>query len=242
VRREAETTSEEKFMRATTAAAWAGVCAFGLSASTWSASAGAQEEEEEEQPAQAPLPAPSNTFELKLGTGYTQGVGKISPGRTIPSVAGAGVGLSLDLDYRINPLASVGVETQYQEFSREGNLASRGVATNVGATVHVSPNSREEPWFRIGTGYRLLWDVNPFAAPNDSFMYHGFDLLTAKVGYDFRRAPGLALAPVIGADLQTFLWTNGTPLPAQFGTFFYVGVQGRIDTGRPPSRNVATSF
>jgi hypothetical protein len=74
-------------------------------------------------------------------------------------------------------------------------------------------------------------------------MFHGLDVLSLKVGYDIRRQPGFAVGPVVGADLQTFLWANGTPLArAQLGTFFYAGVQGRFDTGRPRSQTVARGF
>jgi hypothetical protein len=212
-----------------------GTAAVGLSTLTWGSTARAQEAPYMERT----IPAPSNAFELKLGTGYTQGFGNIAPGRSVLDVAGAGIGFSLDLDYRLSPMASVGVETQYQEFTTENNAASRGLATNLGVTVHASPERRGDPWLRLGTGYRFLWDVNPFFT-NATVMFHGFDFLTAKVGYDIRPSPDVALAPVIGADLQTFFWANGTALTtAQVATFIYAGLQGRFDAGGSSARTVA---
>src|SRR5450432_2221308 len=80
------------------------------------------------------LPAPTQAFELKLATGYTQGFGMIAPSVGIPSVAGAGIGVNLDIDYRMNPHASIGVAGQYQEFSSENNTAARGTTGNLGFT------------------------------------------------------------------------------------------------------------
>jgi hypothetical protein len=48
------------------------------------------------------LRAPSDAFELKVGTGYTQGFGNIAPGRAMGDVAGAGIGVSVDVDYRLS--------------------------------------------------------------------------------------------------------------------------------------------
>ena len=199
-----------------------------LSVAAWGASANAQEAPRWQQT----LPAPNNAFELKLGVGYTQGIGNIAPGIPIIDKAGAGIGFGLDLDYRVSPLASIGVESQYQEFTTENNTGSRGLDFNLGVTVHGRPLTHADPFFRLGTGYRMLWDVNPISAPNSSNVYHGFDLLTAKLGYDLRVSRDVAFAPVIGADLQTFVWENTSTLTTvQWGTFLYGGLQGRFDAG-----------
>ncbi len=183
------------------------------------------------------LRAPKNTLELKIGTGYTQGFGNIAPGRSLPDVAGAGIGAQLDLDYRINHHWSIGVEGQYQEFTSEQNSSSRGMAANLGATYHLSPILRGDPWIRIGTGYRLLWEQEPNGAVGVSQLRHGFELGAAKVGYDVRVSEDVAIAPVIGADLNVFLWenpsaaSNGALTSGQVATFIYAGMQGRFDFG-----------
>jgi opacity protein-like surface antigen len=211
----------------------------GLSAASSSSNAGAQEAPRW----QGILPAPSNAFELRLGSGYTQGIGNISPGNRILNVAGAGIGFNLDLDYRITPLVSLGLETQYQEFATENNIGSRGLAMNLGITGHAAPLHRVDPFLRLGTGYRLLWDVGPTNAPTTNNMFHGFDALTAKLGIDFRVTKDAAFAPVIGADLQTFSWVNGTSLgTTQLATFVYGGLQGRFDWGaNTPQTPVASN-
>ncbi len=101
-----------------------------------------------------------------------------------------------------------------------------------------------DPWLRLGTGYRMVWDVNPVGAPNTTNMFNGFDLVTGKVGYDFRVSPNVAFAPVVGADLQTFVWRDATPLSrAQVGTFIYAGLQARFDTSSSSSdTSVARNF
>lgn len=181
--------------------------------------------------------APSDALELKLGTGYTQGFGTIAPGRGLGDVAGSGIGVSADVDYRVAPTWSFGVEGQYQEFTSEQNSSARGAALNLGATYHFQPIVRGDPWLRLGAGYRWLWENDPTNATGISVVRHGFDLLTAKIGYDIRVSEDVALAPVIGADLTTFVWetpSNGTEhamSSAEVATFVYAGLQGRFDIG-----------
>src|SRR5947199_5899859 len=45
--------------------------------------------------------APESAIELKVGTAYTQGFGMIAPGRGMPDVARAGLGVNLDIDHRV---------------------------------------------------------------------------------------------------------------------------------------------
>jgi hypothetical protein len=180
-------------------------------------------------------PAIKQAFELKLAAGYTQGVGKILPNTGIPSVAGAGIAGNLDLDYRMSPHASVGVLGQYQEFTSENNTAARGLLGNLGITYHGAPDQRADPWLRFGGGYRLLWSVNPIAG-GPTVLVHGFELAALTVGYDMRLSSGVAIAPMIGADLTMFLWARAggitTALPrAELGSFLFGGLQGRFDAG-----------
>jgi hypothetical protein len=210
-----------------------GIGLFGSLALVWTESASAQER----RPSylNESLPAPSNTFELKLGTGYTQGFGNVAPNQSILSVGGAGIGVGIDADWRATPQASIGLESQYQEFTTQNNSATRGLAFNVGATYHTTPEKRGDFWLRLGTGYRMLWDVHPGGNPNINNMYHGFDIATLKVGYDVRTSADAAIAPVIGADLQTFTWQNADRLSTtQVGTFIYAGIQGRVEATPPP--------
>jgi hypothetical protein len=180
-------------------------------------------------------PAPTQAFELKLATGYTQGFGMILPNRGIPSVAGAGIAGNLDLDYRMSPHASIGVLGQYQEFTSEENTAARGLLGNLGVTYHGAPLQRADPWLRFGAGYRLLWSVNPIEG-GPTVLIHGFEVAALTVGYDMRLSSGVAIAPMVSADVNLFLWeraggfTNALPA-AQVGTFIFAGLQGRFDAG-----------
>jgi hypothetical protein len=206
---------------------------------------------------QKQLPAPTNSFELKVGTGYTQGFGRILPdgnisnigfarnppgfsGRTppggggIPNVAGAGIGVPVDMDYRYSPHGSFGVQAEYQEFTSEQNSAARGLAANLGGTYHASPFSRSDFWARFGAGYRLLWSVDPPGLPTT--LIHGFEAAKLTLGWDIRMSRGVAIAPVAGADLNVFVWAtangNTIALPtAQVGSFVYAGLQARFDAG-----------
>jgi hypothetical protein len=178
------------------------------------------------------VPAPTNALELKVGTGYTQGFGRVGPRRAIPDVAGAGVGFGLDADYRVDPRWSLGLQGEYQELQGAMNMGARGFAANVGVTYHGSPLLRGDPWVRLGGGYRLLWDVSPPGAPTT--VRHGLELAKVTVGYDVRITDAVAIAPELGADLNVFLWQsqngiNNALSSAQVGSFVFAGIQGRFD-------------
>jgi hypothetical protein len=191
--------------------------------------------------------APTNALELKVGTGYTQGFGSVAPGRGIADVAGAGIGLDGEADYRVTPAWSLGLQVGYQEFRNALNTNARGVTTNAGVTLHASPLQRGDPWLRVAAGYRLLWDVNPPGTATS--VRHGFEIAKATVGYDVRLSEAIAIAPEIGADLNLFLLQgrNGVTsglAPGHWAAFVFAGVRGRFDvlgqsTTRTVARNVA---
>jgi len=181
--------------------------------------------------------APSQALELKVASAYTQGFGNIAPGRTLPDVAGAGIAVGVDVDYRMTREWSIGVEGQYQELANEQNTSSRGLAGNVGATYHFDPILRGDPWIRLGTGFRSLWENGSTQMPTSTVARYGFEAVAAKIGYDIRVSEDVALSPVIGADLNVFAWDYSAPtgnqtLPsAAVATFIYAGLQGRFDVG-----------
>jgi hypothetical protein len=195
-----------------------------------------------------PMAAPTQAFELRLAGVYTQGFGNFSPNLGLPSVAGAGVGGNLDLAYRMTPHASVGVSGQYAEFSSENNAAARGVVGNIGITYHGAPYQRADPWLRFGAGYRLLWSVHPFEnlAEGPTVLVHGFELGALNLGYDLRLSEGVAIAPMIGVDLNLFIWDRVAGVShalssAQVGTFVFAGVQARFDAGSSSGSRMAST-
>jgi hypothetical protein len=192
---------------------------------------------------QQTVPAPSRALELQVGTGYTQGFGNVLPGQGISNVAGPGLGFDLGIAYRISPRWSAGVEGQYQEFANEQNTAARGLTAGAGATYHLNPTLRGDPFVRMSGGYRMLWSVNPPGVPTTTIL--GLELAKATFGYDVRISPDIALAPMVGANLDVFVLrdTNGLRVlaPPQLAAFVFAGLGGRFDIGgtRRVAANVA---
>ncbi len=175
--------------------------------------------------------APIKALELSVGTGYTQGFGMLQGGVALPDVVTPGIAVDLGVGYRIDPHWSIGLAGQYQELTAERASGARGLTAGINAAYHLSPYTRADPWVQLGTGYRLLWETHPDPAPN--LLTHGFELAKLTVGMDIRVDKDVAIAPVIGADLNLPLWQNNGPQVAlndpRVSTFVFAGVQGRFD-------------
>ena len=189
-------------------------------------------------------PAPRSAFELSVGTGYTQGFGRLSNGTrsTVADIAEEGIGVNFGLAYRINPRWSLGVDSQYQEFrlstNLEGSSGVRGETAGLGATYHLAPYNVYDPFFSFGTGYRMLWETH-VSAPD--VMRHGFEFGKFVAGVDLKATPDIALGPVVGADLTYLSFERvagpngsvaaGTISGGGISTFLFVGMQGKFDIG-----------
>lgn len=189
--------------------------------------------------ASRPVNAPRGAFELSVDGGYAQGFGVIQSGRDVGGIAGAGGALGLSLGYRINPRWSVGLAARYAGFgsgkaNAEGTTV-RGSVASIEGTYHGAPYSRMDPFLTLGAGYRALIASPGGDAP--STITHGFQVAKIEVGLDVRPSESVAIAPVIGADLDMFSWQSGggteTAAITKRGvsTFVFAGVKGRFDLG-----------
>jgi hypothetical protein len=188
--------------------------------------------------------APRDAVEITVGTGYTQGFGQVQKGSSnnINDVANGGIGVDVGVGYRFSPNVGVGVTGEYQEFSTSytsgGTKSARGMLGSIDLTYHIVPFSKYDPFVRAGTGYRLLWNN-----ADRTTLYHGFDLVRLAVGLDLKSSSDLAIAPVVGADLSTFLWqrvgsgTNSAIADPRVATYVWAGIQGRFDVGGHEQRS-----
>jgi outer membrane protein OmpA-like peptidoglycan-associated protein len=193
----------------------------------------AQERSEGRSWFQDKVTAPENALELTVGTGYTQGFGMLQGGVSMPDVVKQGVGVDLGVGYRFSPHWSGAVVGQYQELYAENARGARGMTGGIAATYHFDPMTRLDPWVELGTGYRFLWEDKQLPATN--VLSHGFELAKARIGVDVRVTPELAVAPVIGADLNVFIrkddGTSTTIDDPRVSSFVFGGLMGRFDVG-----------
>jgi hypothetical protein len=187
----------------------------------------------------APVNAPRGAFELGADAGYTQGFGTMSTGRRVPDLAGPGGTLGVTLGYRINPRWSLAASGQVQGYGSAQALAKgtmvRGATVGVQGTYHGAPFDRLDPFITLGTGYRIITEKPAGELPTT--VTHGFEIAKVQVGLDLRPGESVAIAPVIGADLNMFMWQSGGGVETArltdrgINTFVYAGVQGRFDVG-----------
>lgn len=198
-----------------------------------------------------PLLAPRKAFELGLDMGFAQGFGPVDSKRGVSDLANGGMGLGLSLGYRASPGFSIAATGQLQGLNASNTVPSgtmvRGATAGVEATFHTAPFERADPWMSLGAGYRILGEV-PGDNTKSTMLTHGFELGKLAVGVDVRPSESVALAPMIGADLNMFVWQNeagARPGPITnrgVSTFVFAGVRGRFDIGgaRVPKVEQAT--
>lgn len=218
--------------------------AAGALACVASSTASAQEYEGEYSYMRRPVAAPRNALEIGLNTGYTQGFGKIQEGLGVGARADAGIAFGLDLGWRASPVFYLGAHGSYQAFNADDRLPEgtdeRGVATGIEANFHLAPYMRVDPWVGIGAGYRLMWTVPD--GPDNNLLTHGFELAKLRIGADIRLTDSVAIGPMIGADLNMFVWNKPEGRPnaeidgKRLSTFIYAGVQGRFNLGGERTR------
>src|SRR5205085_2422901 len=140
---------------------------------------------------------------------------------------------------RFTPTFSLGATGQFQSFNANEALplgtAVRGATVGAEATFHIAPYEPADPWVSVGGGYRMLWEVAQGSAPTT--LTHGFELAKITAGIDLRPSENVAVAPVIGADLDTFMWQRATgaanaELTSRgVSAYVFAGVRGRFDVG-----------
>jgi hypothetical protein len=180
--------------------------------------------------------APSNPLELTVGTGYTQGFGQYQAGlaNNLKDVAGPGLGIDLGVGYRWSPtwmLGATGAYQAYQAGDFAGDTSAGGAIARIDATYHIATYSRLDPWLKGGIGYRYLCECGT-PSTRAGVRLHGFELLNLTAGLDLRVDKQVALAPLIGASLTTFLWDRTDAIAdPRLGVFAYGGLQARFDIG-----------
>jgi hypothetical protein len=186
--------------------------------------------------------APSDAFELSMGMGYTQPFGSLQSGAPMSDVAGTGASFDLGGAYRINPRWAVGLTGEFQELNAERATGARGMTWTVAGAYHIAPYRSADPWVQLGTGYRAFWETQNFGHTVTS---HAIELGKLTAGIDFHLIDGSVVAPVIGADLNLFLWQDNGVFGAinnpTVSGFVFAGIQGRIDFGGMRTESGATS-
>ena len=186
------------------------------------------------------VPAVQNAFEVAVGTGYTQGGGKLGGTMgNLEDISGPGGAVELDVGYRIIPQLTVGAYGTFSKLQHGDQLASStdvlGATAGVQAAWHFRPATSIDPWVSLGTGWKGLW-LNPDQGKVTSLQ--GFELARLQVGADYRVSKDISIAPVIGGSLSMFvsqdspMTTDYTEIQSKKVNFSgFAGIAGRFDLG-----------
>lgn len=183
----------------------------------------------EEKPA-----VPVKALEVMGSTGYTQGFGELQSGVNLQDVITRGLAVDVMIGYRLDPHWVVGAIGQYTEYDAQRTATARGAVAGIGATYHVLPFDRWDPFINFGTGYRLLWESAATGSTEPTLLTHGFEPARLMVGLDYRASRDLAFMPMVGVDLSIPLWqslggNNTTISDPRPSTYIFAGLGLRFD-------------
>lgn len=201
----------------------------------------------------APAGATGRAIEIGIGGGFTDGWGNLTsaspPAVRLP---GAGGQLELDAGLRVLPSLAVGAYGFGAQLSETAALPTTADVFQAGAglqgTLHFRPSATDaDPWLSLGAGWRGQWLT--YVGDHGFTAQNGIDMLRARVGLDMRVSPTLALSPVLGVSLSTFVTQSvlGSPWsstgPFLLDTFVFAGVRATIDLPleRRPGRPTVAS-
>lgn len=187
-----------------------------------------------------PVAPVKNAFEIAVGTGYTQGGGKLGGALgNLEDISGPGAAVELDLGYRIIPQLTVGAYGTFAKYQHgdllDSNTDVLGATAGLRAAWHVRPDTSIDPWVSLGSGWRGLW-LNPSSGKVTSLQ--GLELARLQVGVDYRISKDIAITPVIGGSISTFV-SQDTPMTTDFTEIQdkkvnftgFAGLSGQFDLG-----------
>jgi hypothetical protein len=186
------------------------------------------------------VPAVKNAFEIGIATGYSQGGGKLGGNMgSLEDVSGPGGAVELDLGYRVLPHLSIGAYGTFSKYQHGDDLDAStdvlGATAGLQAVAHLRPERSVDPWISLGTGWKGLW-LDPSDGKTTSLQ--GLELARLQIGVDYRLSKDVAIAPVIGGSLSTFLSQDSpmtedlTELSDKKVSFTgFAGISGRFDLG-----------
>jgi hypothetical protein len=186
------------------------------------------------------VPTVSNALEIGVATGYAQGGGKLGGSMgSLEDIAGPGAAVEVDLGYRIIPELSIGAYGTFSKYQHGDSIASStdvlGATAGLQAAYHFRADHAVDPWVSLGAGWKGLW-LNPSDGKVTSLQ--GFELARLQVGVDYRLSKDIAIAPVIGGSLSTFV-SQDSPMTTDYTEISdkkvnftgFAGLSGRFDLG-----------
>jgi hypothetical protein len=158
----------------------------------------------------------------------------------------AGGQLEVDFGYRLTPELMIGLFGTASKYGSRAGLPTGNATSSasIGAQAgwHFRPLHGLDPWLTLGSAWRGYWEHVGTGLGTNSF--GGWEIARVQVGLDARLNDRLAIAPVLGADVNMFISESaaGTlgyrAIPGHLNTFVFAGVAGRFDIG--PSTSTAT--
>ena len=148
------------------------------------------------------------------------------------------VTVEIGLGYRFNPQLSIGayggLATYALGSSMDRGSHVLGATAGLQAVWHFQPARSFDPWLGLGAGWKALATS---VSDGPDLSVQGIDLARVQDGVDFRISKSVAIAPVIGAAISTFVserqmdggFTDISEKRLQFTGF--LGLAGRFDLG-----------
>jgi hypothetical protein len=176
--------------------------------------------------------------EIGIGWSVLAGSGAISMSDGARArAAGVGGALELDAGWRALPALTVGAWGFGAQLSESAARPSTAGVYTAGAgiqgTWHFRPGAPDyDPWLLVGAGWRGQW-LNFLS--DGVTAEHGLEAVRVQAGVNLRVLPTVALSPVVGGSLSTYLTESAQSGPwraissSRWDAFVVAGVRATID-------------
>jgi outer membrane protein W len=179
-----------------------------------------------------------NALELTVASGYAQGFGDVGSNRpSLGDAAKAGGALQLGVGYRLIPQLTLGAYGTGSIYERGGQVSDAAklysATAGVQADWHFLPGGHQfDPFVTLGTGWRGFW----IKEDQGTTSLQGLEIAKLQLGVDYRMDRAIAISPLIGVDLSTFLSQDTSSSDSfhkidspKVDSFIFAGLQGRFD-------------
>jgi hypothetical protein len=147
-------------------------------------------------------------LDVGLRLGYAAPFGKLGGVVNMSDFFSGAIPLVLELGYRINANATIGILFQYafaltKNCDPGASCSGSVIRLGLEGLFHIPVEGPFVPWLGLGTGYEWL-SLDESGSTGGSVTVEGFEFLNLQAGGDYRLSPYFSLGPFVSFSLARY--------------------------------------